>query len=106
MLHAGYFCAVIAVSSVALLTSQTPKSRTLRALVAEDDPISQRVASLMLKTFGCEVDLAPNGLTTLHKLAATDYDLVFLDCRMPLMDGYEVAREFRRVVMRWGANRA
>lgn len=96
MLHAGYFCAVIAASSVALLASQTPKPRTLRALVAEDDPISRRVASLMLKTFGCDVDLVPNGLTALHRLASTDYDLVFLDCRMPLMDGYEVAREIRR----------
>jgi CheY-like chemotaxis protein len=67
-----------------------------RVLVAEDNVVSQRVATRLLERLGCRVEVAASGLEVLKKLEAESYDLVFMDCRMPEMDGYEATREIRR----------
>jgi signal transduction histidine kinase/HPt (histidine-containing phosphotransfer) domain-containing protein len=66
-----------------------------RLLLVEDNPINQRVAAVMLQRLGCRVDLAGNGREALELLARIPYDLVFLDCQMPVMDGFETARRIR-----------
>ncbi len=66
-----------------------------RLLVVEDNPINQRLASQLLRRFGCEVDVAENGELALVALAAQSYAAVLMDCQMPLLDGYETTRLVR-----------
>jgi len=70
-------------------------SSRLRVLVAEDDRVNQMVVEEMLKRLGCEVDVTSDGQTAREAAARQRYDLVFMDCHMPLMDGYEAARSMR-----------
>ncbi len=64
-------------------------------LVAEDNPINLMVAQEMLETLGCRVDSAANGAEALAAVSRTTYDLVFMDCQMPEMDGYEATKTIR-----------
>jgi len=67
-----------------------------RVLVAEDNVVNQRVATRLLETLGCRVDVAGSGLEVLKRLEDASYDVVLMDCQMPEMDGYEATREIRR----------
>ncbi|GEM_PF-859705 len=73
-----------------------PPGVSARVLLAEDNPLNQKVAKLQLSKFGLEVDTVANGLEALDAVARHHYDLIFMDCQMPEMDGYEVTRELRR----------
>ncbi len=66
-----------------------------RLLLLEDDATNRRLATLLLNKFGYRVDAFDNGVDGLLALSRTRYDLVLLDCRMPVMDGVEVARAIR-----------
>ncbi|MCX6894788.1 MAG: response regulator, partial [Verrucomicrobia bacterium] len=74
----------------------------LRLLLADDNPINQKVGLSVLKKLGYQADLAANGVEVLHALEKNPYDLVFLDVQMPEMDGLEAAREICR---RWPAGK-
>jgi two-component system, sensor histidine kinase and response regulator len=67
-----------------------------RILVVEDNAVNQMVASRMLQRLGCRVDLASDGKKATEMVRAASYDLVFMDCQMPVMDGYEATGEIRR----------
>ena len=64
-------------------------------LVVDDNITNQAVAEGMLKKFGVDVSLAANGQEALNALRQNDYELVFMDCQMPVMDGYTATREIR-----------
>jgi len=66
-----------------------------RVLVVEDNPVNQMVARGMLMKFGVVVDLVANGKEATHVLKTLHYDIVFMDCQMPVMDGYEASRCIR-----------
>lgn len=67
------------------------------ALVVEDNPVNQRVATAMLKKLGYETDSANNGRDALNMVQKnhTGYDVILMDCQMPMMDGYETTRHIR-----------
>jgi PAS domain S-box-containing protein len=67
-----------------------------RVLLVEDTEVNQLVASRMLTKLGFEVDVARNGVEALDAVRSNPYALVFMDCQMPVMDGYEATRQLRR----------
>ena len=70
--------------------------RRWRILVAEDNPVNQRVAVRMMEKFGCVVETAGNGAEAVDMCARIPFDMVFMDCQMPEMDGYDAAAAIRR----------
>jgi PAS domain S-box-containing protein len=68
----------------------------VRVLLAEDNVVNQKVAAGMLQRLGFGADVASNGLEALEKCMRRPYDLVFMDCHMPELDGYDAAEELRR----------
>jgi PAS domain S-box-containing protein len=67
----------------------------LRALVAEDNPVNQRVARLQLERLGFVVEVAIDGREALEMVGKTSFDVVLMDCQMPRMDGYEATVALR-----------
>jgi two-component system sensor histidine kinase/response regulator len=67
----------------------------LRILVAEDNIVNQRVALLQLERLGHRADVAANGLEVLSAIEIVHYDVIFMDCHMPELDGYEATRRLR-----------
>ncbi len=66
-----------------------------RVLVVDDNVVNQDVAQGILEKFGVVADVAANGLEAIHALEVQDYDLVFMDCQMPIMDGLEATQQIR-----------
>lgn len=67
-----------------------------RILLVEDNPINRRVATRMLERMGCDVTVANDGVEAIARFSPAAFDLVFMDCQMPVMDGLAAAREIRR----------
>jgi signal transduction histidine kinase len=68
-----------------------------RALLVEDNKVNQKVAQGALRIFGLDIDIAENGLVAVEMLRQSDYDIVFMDCQMPLMDGYTASTRIREM---------
>ena len=83
-----------------LVTQHTLKEAArgrYKILLVEDNIVNQKVASRMLEKAGFRCDVAENGREALEAVFRIPYDLVFMDCQMPVMDGYEATREIRKI---------
>jgi len=88
-------------SSIALLTPR-PKSsyKNLRVLVVDDDAINVLVLESLLRKYDLQVESASNGRAALDKISSSPskYNLVFMDCQMPIMDGFEATKKLNQMM--------
>jgi len=78
--------------------------RGLRVLVVEDHPINRQILALMLERIPAHVTLAENGQEGVEAYQRQTFDVVLMDLRMPLMDGYEAMRRIRAIEAETGAD--
>ena len=74
-----------------------PLETPLRVLVAEDNALNRRVAERQLSMLGCQVAMVENGTEVLAILEKETFDVVLMDCNMPVMDGFEATRAIREL---------
>jgi two-component system sensor histidine kinase/response regulator len=82
----------------ARLETAEPRSASTsnaRVLVVEDHAVNRMLATRLLAKLGCEVEFAENGLIACERTSQQTYDLIFMDCQMPEMDGFEATRAIR-----------
>jgi len=72
-----------------------PQIPSARVLIVEDNIVNQKLVNALLKKMAINAELANNGVEALQKLAEKRFDLVLMDCQMPIMDGYEATRKLR-----------
>jgi two-component system sensor histidine kinase/response regulator len=73
-----------------------PMRFNARVLVAEDNPVNQEVARAMLALLGCQAEVVANGREAVEAVSGTTYDLILMDCHMPLLDGFAATAETRQ----------
>ena len=70
-------------------------SRNTQVLLVEDNKVNQLVAVGMMKKMGVQIEVANNGVEAVEAVKEKQFDLIFMDCHMPIMDGYEATRDIR-----------
>jgi len=85
--------------------TRPPDSAPLRVLVAEDHAVNREVAVRLLEHLGCQVEVVGDGRQARDALALRSFDLVFMDCQMPDMDGFDATRAIRARELESGSDR-
>jgi two-component system sensor histidine kinase/response regulator len=91
-------------SNTAMPAQRARKGR--KVLLAEDNPVNVEVASAMLEGLGLDVSRACNGQEALRSVQSGDFDLILMDCQMPVMDGFAATTEIRRHEQQRGRSRS
>lgn len=78
-----------------VVTSVSRSGKQTRVLVAEDNMVNQLVIETMLEELNCVVTLADNGNDAVEYFLEDDFDLIFMDCQMPVCDGFDATRQLR-----------
>jgi len=86
----------IAVGGVFLLRSRSPL-KTRQILIVDDAPIIQMMMSKVLSDLGCQYDVAADGREALRLIDHKRYDLIFMDCHMPVLDGFIATQAIREL---------
>jgi PAS domain S-box-containing protein len=86
------------------MPKETPREKTLRILIAEDDAINQLYLAGFLKSQGWMVETASNGLIALEKFQKASFDIILMDGQMPKMDGFETTRKIREIETEKGSH--
>jgi CheY-like chemotaxis protein len=84
------------IAKTASASQSAQPSQPLRILVADDNPMNQRVATSLLEKRGHSVAIADNGLRVLEMLDRNRFDVILMDCQMPEMDGFETTVAIRK----------
>lgn len=71
------------------------KQLELKVLVAEDNSINLQLIQILLKSLQCDVEIAHNGQEAVDIASQTTFDVILMDCQMPVMDGREATRQIR-----------
>ena len=87
----------IAIRKEETMTDALLPFQGLHILLAEDNPVNQRVAAAMLQKLGCQVTIANDGREAVHFWQDAAFDLVLMDCQMPELDGFAATAEIRRL---------
>jgi CheY-like chemotaxis protein len=77
----------------------------VKVLIAEDDRISQMFAERVFHELGCQTRIVSNGLEVVEAAREGDFDILFMDCQMPELDGYDATRQIRRTEVETGRAR-
>jgi CheY-like chemotaxis protein len=91
--------------SVAFAGSAIRYFSSPKILVVEDNPINQELAREMLLSLNCEVEICSDGLEASGKFNAGKFDLILMDCHMPVMDGYDTTAAIRNLEQQAGCKR-
>ena len=85
------------VAAWANLAGISTPSGKVQVLVAEDNPVNQRVLATMLQRLNCEIQVAANGAEAVKACGHRSFDLVFMDCDMPVLNGLDATRRIRQL---------
>ncbi len=81
------------------------RTTSVRVLLAEDHPVNQKVATALLKKAGCTVEVVDDGRKAVAAASRDEYDIIFMDIQMPVMDGHEATRVIRDMEANSGRHR-
>jgi len=73
------------------------KQRFTKILLCEDNEVNLKVALMILKKLNLDIDTAENGQEAINKFLHVKYDMILMDCMMPIIDGYQATKEIRRI---------
>ena len=75
---------------------QHHKEKKIRVLLADDNKINRQIGRLIMKAIGADITTCSDGVQALKMIMSTNFDLIFMDCLMPIMDGYITTKEIRK----------
>ena len=73
------------------------QEQKMHILLADDNEINRQVGKMIIEALGLKITTCPDGIEVLKLIKSTDFDLIFMDCLMPIMDGYTTTKEIRKI---------